>query len=93
MGAMTPYDSGPCSMTRGSDTLGSNMTALGVTSNTPQTTPCKKFHTKISLHILQHHSKVLTIFPVFNKQTHSNFTSEMESSTMSVHLETGHYHY
>jgi hypothetical protein len=39
MGAMTPYDSGPCSMTRGSDTLGSNITALGVTSSTPPTTP------------------------------------------------------
>jgi hypothetical protein len=42
MGAMTPYDSGPCSMTRGSDTLGSNMTALGVTNSTPPTTPWKK---------------------------------------------------
>jgi hypothetical protein len=41
MGAMTPYDSGPCSMTRGSDTLGSNMTALGVTNSTPPTTPWK----------------------------------------------------
>ncbi|CAD0195407.1 unnamed protein product [Chrysodeixis includens] len=40
IGAMTPYDSGPCSITSVSDTFGSNITALGVTSNTPDTTPC-----------------------------------------------------
>lgn len=41
MGAITPYDSGPCSMTNWSDTFGSNITAFGVTKRTPLTTPCE----------------------------------------------------
>ena len=42
MAATIPYFSLPCSITRGSWTLGSNMIAFGVTINVPFTTPCKR---------------------------------------------------
>ena len=39
IGAIIPYSSAPRSITRVSDTFGSNMMALGVTNRTPLTTP------------------------------------------------------
>lgn len=39
MGQMRPYSSQPFSITKGSDLWGSNMMLLGVTINTPPTTP------------------------------------------------------
>lgn len=86
IGAMTPYLSDPRSRTSGSDTLGSNMTALGVTSNTPLTTPYNKsVKERLSLTkpYKSNHSNNGRIF-VYNFQVYSRLRLKYDTKPFST---------